>query len=207
VIIKICGITNLDDAMVACEAGADALGFNFAEEAKKRNRYIEPSLAKGIIDKLPDHVTKVGVTVNADPQNIQNWLEFVDCVQLHGEESAEFSNALGNKAIKAFRIAENFQPESLLAYNCRAWLLDAYVPGDRGGTGKKADWDTASKIVELGHPVYLAGGLTPENVAEAIEKVKPYGVDTAGGVESAPGVKDHERIRKFIENARNASLS
>jgi phosphoribosylanthranilate isomerase len=205
--IKICGITKLDDALAACDAGADALGFNFAEEAKKRNRYIEPAAAKEIIEKLPDDVMKVGVSVNADPADIARWLQFVDCIQLHGDESSEYTSRLGNKAIKAFRITANFQPESFLDYNCKAWLLDANIPGTRGGTGVTADWETARKVAELGRPVYLAGGLTPENVREAIEKVKPYGVDTAGGVESAPGVKDHERIRKFVENARKASLS
>jgi len=205
--IKICGITNLDDAQFACDAGANALGFNFAEEAKKRNRYIEPSAARTIIEQLPDEVLKIAVTVNAEPSEIESWLAFVDCIQLHGEESADYTNKLGKNAIKAFRIEDGFKSESLMAYDCKAWLLDAYVPGARGGTGKTADWDTAKDIVSLGHPVYLAGGLTPDNVAEAIEKVQPFGVDTAGGVESAPGVKDHERIRAFINNARKASLS
>ena len=132
------------------------------------------------------------------------YLQFVDTVQLHGEETPAQCAAIGGRAIKAFRAGGDFQPESMLAYPTSAYLLDAQVAGARGGTGTVGDWDMARAAVALERPIILAGGLTPENVAEAVKYVRPYGVDTAGGVESAPGIKDHERARDFIRNAKAA---
>lgn len=206
--VKICGITNYEDAMVACEAGADALGFNFAEEAKKRNRFIEPEEAYGLIDRLPEEVTSIAVCVNATLENMHGYLEHIDYVQLHGEETPEVTDALGEKAIKVFRISNKVELRDIHEYTkCYAYLVDAYSPDERGGTGKVCDWEKAATIAALDKPLYLAGGLTPENVAEAIQAVRPYAVDTAGGVESQLGQKDHERIRAFIYNAKQASLS
>jgi phosphoribosylanthranilate isomerase len=204
--VKICGITNLDDALAACEAGADALGFNFAPEARKRNRYIDPDAARRIIEQLPPFVMSVAVCVNEPPARLREYLAFVDRVQLHGEEPPEDCAALEGRCIKVFRAGAGFDPESMLAYPATAYLLDASVAGARGGTGQTCDWDAARRAVALDRPIILAGGLTPENVAEAIRRVNPYGVDTAGGVESSPGKKDHVRIREFVRNAKAVCL-
>ncbi len=200
--VKICGITSLEDALAAVEAGADALGFNFAEEAKSKGRYIDPGEARNIVKQLPETLLSVAVTVNEAPARLNEYLEFVDRIQLHGEESPEFCREFGERAIKAFRVGPDFNPERMLEYSVGAYLLDAYVPDQRGGTGMTCDWDLAKRAKDLGVPLILAGGLTPENVAEAVSIVQPWGVDTAGGVESEPGKKDHERLRSFIHNAK-----
>jgi phosphoribosylanthranilate isomerase len=206
--VKICGITNYDDAMVACDAGADALGFNFAEEAKKRNRYVDPETAQSIIERIPPFVDSVAVCVNASVDDMLHYAEFADYVQLHGEEDIHDAMALGRIAIKAFRLRDELSDADIQSFDAAsAWLVDAYRPDARGGTGETTDWSRARALTELDKPIILAGGLTPENVADAITQVRPYAVDTAGGVESEPGKKDHERIRSFIENAKRASLS
>lgn len=200
--VKICGITNIDDALAACDAGADALGFVFAPEAKARGRYIDPCAAREIREKLPPFVTTVGVCVEESLAVLQQYLEFLDCVQLCGDEAPELCAALGHRAIKAFGAGPEFEPASMLAFSAGAYLLDARLAGQHGGTGQTCDWTVAQRAVALGRPVILAGGLTPENVAEAVRAVRPYGVDTSGGVEYAPGKKDHERIREFVRNAK-----
>lgn len=190
--------------MAASNAGADALGFNFALEARRRNRYIDPDAALKIIEQLPPFVSAVAVSVNDSPERLREYLTFVDRVQLHGEEPPDTCAVVAARAIKAFRVGPDFNPRTILAYDASAYLLDAYAPDARGGTGRSFDWDVAKAVVALGRPIILAGGLTPENVAEAVRKVQPYGVDTAGGVERAPGKKDHDRIKEFIANARRA---
>ncbi len=203
--VKICGITNLEDARAACAAGADALGFVFAEEARARNRYIEPETALEIIEQLPPFVATVAVCVNASMPELARYLTFVDLVQLHGEEPPDI--VPGHVAIKAFRAGPGCSVELMREYaGTRAWLLDACAPGQRGGTGQLCDWDLARAAVAEDHPVILAGGLGPGNVAEAVRAVRPWGVDASGGLESEPGKKDHERIRAFIHNAK-ASLA
>jgi len=200
--VKICGITNLGDALAAVAAGADALGFNFAEEARTKRRYIEPHHAHAIVQDLPPFVTTVAVTVNASAEELKGYLEYMDRVQLHGEESTALAAQFGPRAVKAVRVNAEFDPKSLMNYPVGAVLLDASVPGERGGTGQVADWERAKAAVGLGIPIVLAGGLTPDNVAEAIDVVRPYGVDVAGGVEREPGKKDHERLRRFIDQAK-----
>lgn len=201
--VKICGITNLDDALGAVEAGADALGFNFAEEAKPKKRYIEPAEARRIAEALPPFVVTVAVTVNPTKEQVRAYLEFMDRVQLHGEEPPDFAAAFAPRAIKALRVGPDFAPDAVNRYNVSAILLDAFDANARGGTGKTANWDVARKTVESSkRPVLLAGGLTPENVAEAVRMVRPYGVDVSGGVEKEPGKKDHDKIRRFIREAR-----
>ena len=202
--VKICGITNLRDARAACEAGADALGFVFAPEAKKRNRYLVPEDARRIIADLPPFVTTVAVCVNEPVERLLEYLAFVDRVQLHGEETPETCQTIGARAIKAFRAGPDFDPETMLAYPTGAYLLDSFVPDARGGTGQTSDWDVARRAVALGRPLILAGGLTPDNVADAVRAVRPWAVDTSGGVERAPGEKDHDRIRRFVENAKSS---
>lgn len=205
--VKICGITSLEDALVACDAGADALGFNFAEDAKKRGRYIDPDLARAIVAQLPPFVAVTAVCVNESAEQLRRYLAFCDRVQLHGEETAAQCAEFGNRAIKAFRARADFRVETMLDFAVGAYLLDAYTPDTRGGTGKTFDWDIARAAVALGKPLILAGGLTPDNVAEAVRRVRPYAVDTAGGVESAPGKKDHAKLRSFVENAKRALLA
>jgi phosphoribosylanthranilate isomerase len=202
--VKICGVTTLEDALLACEAGADSLGFNFAEEAKPKGRHVSPDAAQRIIEQLPPFVTATAVCVNEPTERLLEYLGFVDWVQLHGEETVDACRPVAARAIKAFRAGAGFEPESALAYPVAAFLIDAHVPGARGGTGVTCDWDLARRTVALGRPVILAGGLTPDNVAEAVRAVRPYAVDTAGGVESAPGKKDHGKIRAFIHNAKHA---
>lgn len=206
--VKICGITSLDDALAACDAGADAIGFNFAEEAKARGRYIDPDKALLIVDELPPFVMTVAVTVNEEADTLLEYLTFVDRVQLHGEEPDEVCDAIGSEAIKVFRVTPDFDVRTMDDYAAAgAYLLDAYASDARGGTGRVFDWDIACKAVALGKPLILAGGLTPDNVAEAVRRVRPYAVDTAGGVECAPGKKDHAKLRSFIDNAKRALLA
>lgn len=200
--VKICGITSLDDALAACDAGADAVGFVFAEEAKKRNRYIDPEAAQRIVEALPPWVTTVAVVVGGPEARLREYLSFLDRVQVHGADAARMAAALGCRAIPAFRVKPGFSIMDLQAQPFRTVLLDAYVPGQEGGTGQTFDWDVARDAEAAGIQVILAGGLTPENVGEAVRRVHPHGVDTSGGVEAAPGKKDHERIRAFINNAK-----
>jgi len=203
--VKICGITNLDDALAACGAGADALGFVLAPEAKKRNRYIPFEEAREIIGELPPFVSTVAVCVNESIGVLAQYLSVFDYVQLHGEEDPG-DVPMKHVTIKSFQAGPGFSLADMLEYEVRAYLLDASAPGERGGTGCACDWDLAQQAVATGKPILLAGGLTSENVAEAGGRVRPYGVDDSGGVESAPGKKDHERIRRFIDAAK-ASLA
>ncbi len=204
--IKICGITNVEDALVACEAGADALGFVLAPEAKRRNRYIELEAAAAIIARLPEFVITVGVVVNETVERMREILRVFDRLQLHGNESAEICAAIGPRAYKAFRIHEGFNKEEVTAFPGILCLLDAWSADAHGGTGCRCDWQIAT---EVGHvkKIVLAGGLNPENVEEAVLRVHPYAVDVSGGLEDAPGKKDHEKIHTFIYNVRKASLA
>lgn len=202
--VKICGVTTRDDALAACDAGADLLGLNFAPEAKPKGRYLDPDAAAALVEELPPFVTTVAVTVNESPKRLLEYLTFVDYAQLSGGEPVQTCAALGGRGLKAFRLRPGFAVDSMWAYPCRAYLLDAYVPGSHGGTGATCDWALARRIVEAGRPIMLAGGLNPDNVAEAVRTVRPYAVDVAGGVEGAPGKKDHEKLRSFIRNAKFA---
>jgi len=200
--VKICGLTRLPDALAAVEAGADALGFMFFAGSQ---RNISPAAAAQIIRALPPFVAKVGVFVNASAETVHATVAEcgLDTLQFHGEETPEFCRQFAPlKVVKAFRIqnAESLKP--LPDYSVDAWLLDSHVPGQRGGTGEKFNWDLACQAKELGRPVILAGGLTPENVADAVQQVWPFGVDVSSGVESAPGEKDAGLVRRFVEIVR-----
>ncbi|MCA1558508.1 MAG: phosphoribosylanthranilate isomerase [Acidobacteria bacterium] len=201
--VKICGITNLEDALGAARAGAHALGFNFYSRSP---RYIKPLYARRIIEKLPASVLTVGVFVNEDgPEEVAHMAEEakVNAVQLHGDESPSYCRALkGLRVIKALRVAEDFVPESVLEYETEAILLDAFDNRGRGGTGRTFDWEIARRVRELVPKLYLAGGLSVENIAKAVEKVQPYAVDACSRLESAPGRKDLERVRAFVSAAR-----
>ena len=201
--VKICGITNLEDALAALGAGADALGFNFYRGSP---RFIEPEAARRIIEELPGSVLTVGVFVNEGAPEIVARLADrarVLAVQLHGDESSDYCRALRDRfVIKALRVTEDFVPESAARYEADAILLDAYTVEARGGTGRIADWRLARRTRELVPKLFLAGGLAPENVAEAIRAVEPYAVDACSRLESAPGRKDTSRVNAFIAAAK-----
>jgi phosphoribosylanthranilate isomerase len=199
--VKICGITNLEDALLSAKSGADVLGFNFY---KKSPRYILPEKAREIIDELSAEILKVGVFVNEKMETICKIAETakLDGVQLHGEETPEFVRQLTKKTnlaiIKAFRVSENFKPEDVLKYEVDAVLLDAYSPKDYGGTGETFDWEIAKKVREIFPKMYLAGGLSEVNVAEAINKVQPFAVDACSCLEKTPGKKDLRKLMSFF---------
>jgi len=201
--VKICGITNLPDAQVAVEAGTDALGFNFYE---KSPRFIPINTAAEISRALPPFTLRVGVFVNPVEELVRRAIS--ECglglLQFHGDEPPEFCTQFGLMSMKAFRIRDAGSLKELPNYRTDAWLLDAYVSDTFGGTGETFNWSLATEAQKLGKPVFLAGGLTPENVAEAIRQVKPFGVDVSSGVESSPGKKDHAKVRAFIKAAKQA---
>lgn len=197
--IKICGITSLRDALTAVEAGADALGFVFAPSPRR----VTPEQAAAIIRELPPFVTTVGLVVDQDPLPILELCP-VDVLQYHGAESPETVAAAPRRAVKAFRVRASADLQSLATYRCSAFLLDAYVPGLAGGTGRQFPWELAREAQRFGRPVIVAGGLTPDNVAQCIEQTRPYGVDVSSGVESSPGRKDPHKVRTFIQAARSA---
>ncbi len=197
--VKICGITNLEDACLAVEYGADALGFVFYEGSP---RHVFPETVREIISHLPPFVTTVGVFVNAPPQEIREVMDLagLDVVQLHGDEPQE-ECSLFPRVIKAFRVRELSDIERLKGYSVSAYLLDAYDPEVPGGTGQTFNWDIAVEAKKYG-PIILAGGLTPENVADAVSRVRPYAVDVSSGVEAQKGKKDPEKMRLFIERVK-----
>ncbi len=200
--VKICGITNLADGLAATEAGADALGFVFYDQSP---RCITVEAAAALIRQLPTFVMKVGVFVNApDDFVLQASRECgLNLLQFHGDELPEYCLQFGLMSMKAFRIRDAGSLEALQRYTTDAWLLDAYLPGKPGGTGATFNWDLALGAHGLGRPIFLAGGLTPENVATAVRRVRPYGVDVSSGVETAPGRKDHVRVKAFIQAAKS----
>lgn len=198
--VKICGITSYEDAMVAVEAGADALGFVFFA---KSPRHMEPERACGIIAKLPPLVQVVGLFVNAELDFVNRTADTcgLDIVQLHGEESPEYCSRVSRRVMKAFRVKGEETLAQMTGYRVAAYLLDAYSPNSYGGTGERFDWDLALAAKEKG-PIVLAGGLNPDNVASAVAQVVPYAVDVSSGVELAPGRKDPEKVRRFITEAK-----
>jgi len=198
---KICGITNIDDALFASELGADALGFIFV---KTSPRYINPSTAQNIISALPPFVTPVGVVADAIHDEILELIEEagVRCVQFHGNELPEQLTDLPVPIYKSFRVNNEFNLQTLLRYKVSAFLLDTYIEGILGGTGKTFDWEIAVKAKTYGR-IILAGGLTPENIAEAARKVQPYAVDVNSGVESAPRKKDKNKLGQLFKIIRS----
>lgn len=202
--VKICGITNLEDARAAVEAGADAIGFIFQPASK---RYITPQDAGRIIVAMPPFVMTVGVFVDETAEAVIETARIagLGAVQLHGAETPEqcaWLKGRGIRVIKAARVREAADIDALGAYDVSGFLLDAYSSECHGGSGLKCDWTLAASARAHNRPIILAGGLTPENVAEAVAAVGPYAVDVASGVESAPGRKDHEKVRRFISAAK-----
>jgi phosphoribosylanthranilate isomerase len=199
-LIKICGITNLTDALSALNAGADALGFNFYRPSP---RYIEPAKARAIIDQLPENVLKVGVFVNEESLISIARDSGIDALQLHGDESPDYCSRLkGWLVIKTLPVDEHFDQKKWLEYEVDAIMLDAKHPNLRGGTGQVIDWTLARVVQDMGARVVLAGGLSPENVSEAIRAVKPYAVDACSALESVPGKKDQQKVSAFIQTIR-----
>ncbi len=210
-VIKICGITSLEDAILAVEAGTDMLGFNFYPGSK---RYILPAQCREIINGLKaNHIEAcaVGVFVNAPLDVIRATLEDceLDLAQLSGDEPAETLQGLAGAGYKALRIRDSAELQRSIGVYPRqgeppAYLVDAYAPGEYGGTGSLANWPLAAQIAAKA-PILLAGGLTPENVADAVAQVQPWGVDVASGVEAAPGRKDPAKVHQFVQRARQAA--
>ncbi len=207
--VKICGITNLDDAELAARLGADALGFNFYP---KSPRYVEPAAARSIIDRLPAMVLDVGVFVNEPLDSIIETARVsgIGAVQLHGEETPEFASAVkaatGMQVIKAFRVSPDFLPEDVLRFGVDAILLDAFNANEHGGTGETFDWAVAKRVRGLFPRMYLAGGLGPANVSDAVAEVGPFAVDACSGLEESKGIKDHAKLSKFMFEIRNSNV-
>ena len=205
-LVKICGITNIEDALASVEFGADMIGLNFFE---KSTRYVPPTLAKEIAAESTKTVKRVGVFVNASIDHILEICSNVDldAIQLHGDETLEYEADLRSRTnletIKALRVGEDFDVQELVNMDSTI-LLDAYRDGEYGGTGEVFDWGIASQVRTLVPRLILAGGLDADNVADAIRIVRPYAVDVASGVESSPGKKDAKKLEAFIRNAKNA---
>ena len=201
--VKICGVTNVADALAAAEAGADMIGLNFYEGSP---RWVTPALAAEIARALPPFVLRVGVFVN--PAEAQVLEVIAGCglnlLQFHGDEPSDFCTQFGVMSVKALRVREAASLQALADFHTEAFLLDAYAKTGLGGTGEKFNWDLAVAAQKYGKPIFLAGGLTPENVAEAVRQVRPFAVDVASGVESAPGKKDAAKVRAFIAAVRAA---
>lgn len=231
--VKICGITSVQDAHTAIEAGADALGFVFYPPSP---RHLELARAQDILNHVPADIATVAVLVDPTWDHLLRLVETcpINVLQFHGHESPdvcqkagrlchgnharphrqtpgstcsflEFSASPNVRIIKAFRVKDASALEGLGAFPTDAWLLDSYVPGQVGGTGERFNWNLVSQAKALGRPVILAGGLTPDNVAAAVRQTRPYAVDVSSGVERSPGVKDPARVRAFIQAVREAS--
>ncbi len=205
--VKICGITEFEDARDAVLLGANAIGLNFYSHSP---RYIEPSRAANIIEKLPPFVTVVGVFVNhPDPQNLEDFALSLGlhAVQLHGSETPDYCSMIQRvKVIKAFRIDSNFRVDTLRNHGSGTFLLDACSPGQFGGTGKSFNWEVVFGANAFGS-IVIAGGLTPDNVSQVVRTLHPFGVDVASGVESKPGKKDYEKMRRFMEAVQRADVA
>ncbi|MBI4551925.1 MAG: phosphoribosylanthranilate isomerase [Candidatus Latescibacteria bacterium] len=200
--VKICGITNMDDARAAVDAGADALGFILFERSP---RYIPPDRARDIVASLPPFVTTVGVFVNEPAERVNDIarLCLFHAVQLHGSEPSSLCEQVERPVIKAIRVHDASWTTVAAAYRVPAFLLDTYAPDQFGGTGRTFDWNVVSGTP---HRIILSGGLTPENVGDAVRRVRPYAVDTSSGVEQRPGMKDHGKVRAFVRAARQSDF-
>ena len=198
---KICGITNLEDAIAACDFGADALGFVFYE---KSPRYIDPIKANQIVQQLPPFVVPIALFVNADSALVKQVLEGSSrwINQFHGDESNQECYQFKRPFLKALRMKPdvNIEHEIQRFPDASAILLDAYKAGVPGGTGEKFNWDLVPQ--NAAKPIILAGGLTVENIRQAVKQVRPYAVDVSGGVELSKGIKDHKKVQQFIAGAK-----
>lgn len=206
--IKICGITSAEDAALAVTAGADAVGFVFYRNSP---RFIEPAAVRAIVAGLPPFVLPVGVFVNEDAAAVRQLMD--ECglalAQLHGDETASYCQNLGRPVLKALRLRDRGTFLALAEFqgraNVRGFLIDAFSDQAYGGTGQTVDWTLAAEAARSA-PIILAGGLTPANVSDAIQRVRPYGVDVSSGVEARPGKKDPVKVKAFIDAARLVSV-
>jgi phosphoribosylanthranilate isomerase len=201
--VKICGVTNVADAIAAVEAGADLLGFMLSEQSP---RCVTIEMAREIARQLPPTTVRVGVFVNPKVEQVMFSLRICDfgAVQFHGEETPQFCQQFSVTTIKAFRLRDEFSLPPMAWYETDYFLFDSYVAGQPGGTGETFNWELAIAAKKFNKPFFLAGGLTPQNVVQAVREVEPFGVDVSSGVESAPGKKDHQKIRDFIAAVRGA---
>jgi phosphoribosylanthranilate isomerase len=202
--VKICGITCREDAVAAVEAGADALGFVFVPGTP---RCVPPEVAEGIVGVLPPFITPVGVFMNQPLEEVVRIAARcgLQAIQLHGDEPEAYSRRIPLRVIKAVRVRDAESLRILPTYPAHAFLLDAFVEGQPGGTGTPIAWELA--VQAKGHaPIILSGGLRPETVGPAVRRVRPYGVDVSSGVEVSPGRKDHQKVREFIAAVRQADL-
>lgn len=201
--VKICGITSVADGLAAAEAGADMIGLMLYENSP---RFITLDQAVEISRALPPLVMRVGVFVNPDETLVAQAIR--ECglglLQFHGDESSEFCTQFGVMSMKALRVKNADSLGALGDFQTEAFLLDAYSKNGLGGTGEKFNWDLAVEAQKYGKPIFLAGGLTPENVADAVRQVRPFAVDVSSGVESAPGKKDPAKVKAFIEAVKGA---
>ena len=203
--IKICGMTQLKDALFAIEQGADAVGFIFY---KKSPRSTTMKTVRDIILKLPPLAGTVGVFVDETVERVNKVADYcgLDMVQLHGDESPAFCRKIHRRVIKAFRVKDFQSIKQMRKYSVSGFLLDTFSDNLHGGTGKTFDWNLVLPAKKIG-PVILAGGLTPSNIRQAVSQTRPYGVDVCSGVEKSPGVKDPEKVRAFLTNIRSGSKS
>ncbi len=203
--IKICGITNKEDALWAVNLKVDALGFIFADSPRR----VKPEIVQGIIELLPPFISSVGVFVNEDRKKVEEITEScgLTTLQFHGQESPSYCEGFKQKIVKALRIENKDILEKAVQYKDKvdAYLLDTYSPSKYGGTGKTFDWCIAKEIKEFGLPIILSGGLNPENIREAISEVEPYGIDVSSGVEERPGKKNMEKLINFVRIVRETN--
>ena len=202
--VKICGVTSVADALAAAGAGADMIGLMFYDGSP---RHVTLAQAAEIARALPPFVLKVGVFVNPDEAQVMEAIAAcgLNLLQFHGDEPSDFCTQFGVMSLKALRVRDAESLQILAIFHTDAFLLDAYYKGGLGGTGEKFNWDLAVAAQKFGKPIFLAGGLTPENVADAVKQVRPFAVDVSSGVEAAPGKKDAAKVRAFIQAAKAAA--
>lgn len=202
--VKICGITSVEDALAAVEAGADALGFVLHQGSP---RYVSPRDIGHIVKAVPPFVIPVGVFVNEPVEHVREVMDTCGLLlaQLHGDESPAYCEALGRSSLRGIRLRDRQSMSAMSGYQAcehvRAFVIDAFSEAGYGGTGRLANWSLAAEVAREAR-VVLAGGLTPDNVQEAVQSVRPYGVDVSSGVEASPGKKDHEKLRAFVQAAK-----
>ena len=197
--VKICGITNLDDALLCSETGADALGFIFYDKSK---RYVQPDEAKRIISQLPAFLTKVGVFVNEDSDKVNEIAKLtgLNSVQLHSDEDNQYLERINYPVIKSFRVNDDFDFETLNSFNNCGWLLDTYSKNEFGGTGEVFNWDSIPNNIRS--KIILAGGINIDNIEEVFKHVKPYAVDLSSSLELSPGRKDKNKVTEFMNKIK-----
>jgi phosphoribosylanthranilate isomerase len=203
VTVKICGITSVEDAQAVEQAGADAVGLMFYEGSP---RHIALEQAKAIVDSLSNTIVRVGVFVNSEESFVRQAMEIctLNMLQFHGDEAPEYCARFEVMTLKAIRVSDESSLKEMERYSADGFLLDAFSENSLGGTGETFNWELAKRATKSGRPVFLAGGLTSENVAEAVKAVRPFAVDVSSGVESEPGKKDAAKVRAFVAAAKGA---